>query len=293
MTQGLGCTRQEGVSIRLPLGFPRKTTCLKGHEVIELLGAGRQLLVGGRCDTAQRAVGICGREETAQRRPQAPPRCHRDGHTGRTWERGDGSAAAPGSPTVSQGRAHGAGMGERRRLSSSPGHPGGVTGKGTQGRHGWGQRGRGRRRREAAGSAAPGALASCQLWLEGGPEWQEGPSSQSCCAVRRRRRTRSSAALSSSRRNEVPVSLSISSFIYLFILAALCGFGSSGPQSWSEPGPLAPRVRVLPAGPPGKSRMPYFPARVGSGDNVCPACQTRTAFISPFFILSSTTCFIL
>ena len=99
------------MSIRLPLGFPRKTTCLKGHEVIELLGAGRQLLVGGRCDTAQRAVGICGREETAQRRPRAAPRCHRDGHTGQAWERGDGSAAAPGTPAVSQGRAHRAGTG--------------------------------------------------------------------------------------------------------------------------------------------------------------------------------------
>ena len=77
-----------------------------------------------------------GREETAQRRPQAPPRCHRDGHTGRTWERGDGSAAAPGSPTVSQGRAHGADMGERRRLSGGPGQPHGVTGTGTRGRHG-------------------------------------------------------------------------------------------------------------------------------------------------------------
>lgn len=83
VTQGLGCTRRGRVSIRLPLGSPRKTTCLKGHEVIELLRAGRQLLVRGGCDTAQRAVRICGREETVQRQPQAPPRCHRDGHTGR------------------------------------------------------------------------------------------------------------------------------------------------------------------------------------------------------------------
>ena len=99
-----------------------------------------------------------GRGETAQRRPWAPQQCHRE------EERGDGSAAAPGTPVVSLGR------GERRRLSGGSGHPGGVTGKGTRGRHGWSQRGRGRHRQEAAGSVAPGTSAPCQLWWKGGPD---------------------------------------------------------------------------------------------------------------------------
>lgn len=40
----------------------RKTTCLKGHEVVELLRAGRRLLLGSGRDTVELAlaVGICG-----------------------------------------------------------------------------------------------------------------------------------------------------------------------------------------------------------------------------------------
>lgn len=196
-----------------------------------------------------------------QRRPRAPPRCHKEGHTGRARERGDSSATAPGPSTVSQGRAHRAGTGGASVAV------GGVGG-----------------RLQAVRPLEPRLRAS-----SGGPEWQEGPSSQSCCAVRRRRRTQSSAVLSSSRRNKVPGSFFISSFIYLFILAASCGFGSSGPQSGSEPGPSAPRVQGPTLGT--TSEVPdavfsrTYPARVGSGDNVCPACQTRTAFISPLFLL--------
>ena len=95
VTQGLGYTRKGGVSVRLSLGSPRKTTCLKGHEVVELLGAGRQLLVRGRCDTAQRAIGICGRGDGSVAALGTPVVSQ-----GRAWERGDGSAAAPGLPVI-------------------------------------------------------------------------------------------------------------------------------------------------------------------------------------------------
>ena len=170
-----------------------------------------------------------------------PPRYHREG------ERVDSSAAVPGTPAVSQGRAHGAGTGERRQLSGGPGHPSDVTGKG---RGETAQRCHWEEERGDGSAAAPGTLAVSQERAHGAgmggasvavggtggkPQavWPREPQLRASSggraaqmakgsfltellSVRRRRRTWSSVVLSSSRRNEVPGSLFISLFTYLF-----------------------------------------------------------------------------
>ena len=54
---------QKDSPIKLPFGPSVSTTCLKGNEVVELIGAGGRLLVLGRCDPAQLAIGLCRRED--------------------------------------------------------------------------------------------------------------------------------------------------------------------------------------------------------------------------------------
>lgn len=67
-----------------------KTTCLKGNEVLELIRAGLWLLVLGRCNTAQLAVGVCGKNDPdSAGNPDHPERSKGKLHE---WSMGPGLA---------------------------------------------------------------------------------------------------------------------------------------------------------------------------------------------------------
>ena len=80
---GIQRAERKTCHIKLPLSPSVRTTCLKGNEVVELIGAGGWLLVLGRCNPTQLAIRLCRREDPVlSRKPRPAPEAMGEGARG-------------------------------------------------------------------------------------------------------------------------------------------------------------------------------------------------------------------